>query len=38
MVDALLRASITRRWLIMFLVAVIVGAGVWSYQRLPIEV
>src|SRR5262245_19173831 len=37
MIDALLRASIARRFLIMFLVAVVIGAGVWSYQRLPID-
>lgn len=37
MVDALLRFSIARRWMVMFLVAIIAAAGVWSYQRLPID-
>ncbi len=37
MIDGLLRFSIARRWIILFLVLVLVGAGVWSYQRLPID-
>ena len=37
MVDALLRFSITRRWLIMFFVLIIAAVGVWNYQRLPID-
>ena len=37
MIDALLRFSIGRRWLVIFLVLVIAGIGVWSYQRLPID-
>jgi len=37
MIDALLRFSIARRWVVMFLVLVVAGAGVWSYQRLPID-
>lgn len=37
MVDALLKFSIARRWLVIFLVLVIAGIGVWSYQRLPID-
>ena len=37
MTDALLRFSILRRWVVMFLVLVIFAAGVWSYQRLPID-
>jgi cobalt-zinc-cadmium resistance protein CzcA len=37
MVDALLRFSIARRWVVLFLVVVIAAAGVWSYQRLPID-
>jgi cobalt-zinc-cadmium resistance protein CzcA len=37
MIDALLRFSIARRWIILFLVLVVAAAGVWSYQRLPID-
>ena len=37
MIDALLRFSIARRWVVMFLVVGIVAAGIWSYQRLPID-
>jgi len=37
MIDALLRFSIARRWVILFLVVVAAAAGVWSYQRLPID-
>jgi cobalt-zinc-cadmium resistance protein CzcA len=37
MIDALLRFSIARRWVVLFLVLVVAGAGVWSYQRLPID-
>lgn len=37
MIDALLRFSIARRWIIMFLMLLVVGIGVWSYQRLPID-
>lgn len=37
MIDALLQFSIARRLMVMFLVAGVIGAGVWSYQRLPID-
>jgi cobalt-zinc-cadmium resistance protein CzcA len=37
MIDALLRFSIARRWVVMFLVIVAAAAGVWNYQRLPID-
>ncbi len=37
MIDALLQFSIARRWIVMFLVLLVAGAGVWSYQRLPID-
>lgn len=37
MVDALLKFSIARRWLVMFFVLVIAGLGIWNYQRLPID-
>lgn len=37
MIDALLRFSIARRWVVMFLVFAVAAAGIWSYQRLPID-
>ena len=36
-IDALLRFSIARRGLILFLVTVAAAVGVWNYQRLPID-
>jgi cobalt-zinc-cadmium resistance protein CzcA len=36
-IDALIRFSIARRWLVVFLVAVVAGLGVWNYQNLPID-
>lgn len=37
MIDALLRFSIARRWLVMFLVILVAALGAWNYQRLPID-
>ncbi|HEY6528706.1 MAG TPA: CusA/CzcA family heavy metal efflux RND transporter [Cellvibrionaceae bacterium] len=37
MIDALLKFSIERRWLVIFLVLVVAALGVWNYQRLPID-
>ena len=37
MIDKLIQFSITRRWLVMFLVVVIAALGVWNYQKLPID-
>jgi heavy metal efflux system protein len=37
MIDALIRFAIARRWVILFLVLVVAAAGVWNYQRLPID-
>jgi cobalt-zinc-cadmium resistance protein CzcA len=37
MIDALLRTSLARRGVVLFLVAVVAAIGVWSYQRLPID-
>ena len=37
MIDALLRFSIARRWIILFLAAALAALGVWNYQRLPID-
>lgn len=37
MIDALIRLSIERRWVVMFLVATIGALGAWNYLRLPID-
>jgi len=37
MIDALLRLSIARRWVVLFLVLGAAALGVWSYQHLPID-
>ena len=37
MIDFLLRFSIARRWIVMFLVLAVAGFGIWNYQRLPID-
>ena len=37
MIDELIRLSIARRWLVLFLVLTVAAVGVWSYQRLPID-
>lgn len=37
MIDALLKFSIARRWLVLFLVLVVAVIGLWNYQRLPID-
>jgi cobalt-zinc-cadmium resistance protein CzcA len=37
MIDALLRFSIARRWVVLFLVLAVGGLGIWNYQRLPID-
>lgn len=37
MIEALLRNSIKRRGLMLMLVFVIIGMGLWSYQKLPID-
>ncbi|HTU65072.1 MAG TPA: CusA/CzcA family heavy metal efflux RND transporter [Steroidobacteraceae bacterium] len=33
----MIRTAIARRWVMLFLVAVVAAAGVWNYQRLPID-
>lgn len=38
MINAILRFSVERRFLILSLILVLVGVGVWSFQRLPIDV
>jgi cobalt-zinc-cadmium resistance protein CzcA len=37
MIDGLLRFSIARPWVVLFLVVGLAGLGGWSYQRLPID-
>ena len=37
MIDSILHLSIERRWLMLSLILVLFGAGVWSYQHLPID-
>ncbi len=37
MINALLRLSIARRYLMLSLAFVIIGIGAWSYQHLPID-
>lgn len=37
MIDSILRLAIERRLLIIGFIVVIVGVGVWSYQKLPID-
>lgn len=37
MIDALIQFSIARRWLVIFLVAIVAAVGIWNYQKLPID-
>lgn len=37
MINAIVRLSIERRYLVMSLMLVLIGIGVWSYQHLPID-
>ena len=37
MIESILRLSIERRYLILSLIFVVVGAGLWSFQKLPID-
>lgn len=37
MIDAFLRFSIARRWVILFLVLITAALGLWNYQKLPID-
>jgi len=37
MIDSILRLAIERRLLILCFIFIIVGVGVWSYQKLPID-
>ena len=37
MIDAIVRLSVERRYLMLSLILVLIGIGVWSFQRLPID-
>lgn len=37
MIDSLIQFSLSRRWLIMFLVLIVAALGVWNYEKLPID-
>ena len=37
MIESILRLSINRRWMMMFLATLLVAVGLWSYQKLPID-
>jgi cobalt-zinc-cadmium resistance protein CzcA len=37
MINSILRLSIERRYLFLSLILVVVGFGIWSFQRLPID-
>jgi cobalt-zinc-cadmium resistance protein CzcA len=37
MIDSLIRFSIERRWVVLFVVALLAALGLYNYQRLPID-
>ena len=37
MIDSILQFSIARRGLVLSLIFLILGMGIWSYQKLPID-
>ncbi|MCG7947332.1 MAG: CusA/CzcA family heavy metal efflux RND transporter [Candidatus Thiodiazotropha taylori] len=37
MINAIVRLSIEKRYLVMSLMLTLIGAGIWSYQHLPID-
>jgi len=37
MIESIIKASIKRRWLVMAGVLLLIGTGVWNYQKLPID-
>ncbi|MFV0277409.1 MAG: efflux RND transporter permease subunit, partial [Parahaliea sp.] len=37
MIEAIVRLSVERRYLILSLALLVIAAGVWSFQRLPID-
>ena len=37
MINAIIHFAVAQRLLVLLLVALIIGAGLWSFQRLPID-
>ncbi len=37
MIESIIKSSIKRRWLVMAGVLLLIGTGVWNYQKLPID-
>lgn len=37
MIESILRLSIERRWLMISMTLILIGVGIWSYQKLPID-
>lgn len=37
MIESILRFSIERRWLIVSMTLLLIGIGIWNYQKLPID-
>jgi heavy metal efflux system protein len=37
MIDAIVRFSVERRYFMLSLILILIGAGLWSFQRLPID-
>jgi cobalt-zinc-cadmium resistance protein CzcA len=37
MIDAVIRASIERRWIVLLVVAFVAALGIYNYQRLPVD-
>ena len=37
MIESILRFSIERRWLMISMTLILIGIGIWNYQKLPID-
>ena len=37
MIDAIIRGSISRRWIVLLVVGFVAALGIYNYQRLPID-
>jgi len=37
MIDSMIRGAIERRYFVLSLILLLIGAGIWSYQKLPID-
>ena len=37
MIESILRLSIERRWLMISMTLILIGIGIWNYQKLPID-